>query len=290
MRRPRRGEPAADPLPAIDWRLKSRPRSTSAAMRSLPGAADRGGVPRPRRALRRRGGVPQPRRHGSGTLSAAANTSTSAIRCRPVVEQLRQALYPHLAPIANRWRERLREEARFPPTLDAYLDALPRRRPDAADAAAPQIRGRRLQLPAPGSLRRAGVSAAGDGAAERAGAGFRRRRVPAGRAAAAHAVEGRGRAARAGRRGDLRGQPPAGRRHARRLPRRRCATASAGCAPASASRSASSSTTLRKPLYPAPTYVRGRSRCQELLQSSTAIRRSWVVPRSLSARVSRYAT
>ena len=39
-----------------------------------------------------------------------------------VVEALRQAIYPHLAPIANRWRERLREEARFPETLGTYLE------------------------------------------------------------------------------------------------------------------------------------------------------------------------
>ena len=38
-----------------------------------------------------------------------------------VVEALRQAIYPQLAPIANRWRERLREEGRFPPALTAYL-------------------------------------------------------------------------------------------------------------------------------------------------------------------------
>ncbi len=37
------------------------------------------------------------------------------------VEALRQAIYPRLAPIANRWRERLREEGRFPPALGAYL-------------------------------------------------------------------------------------------------------------------------------------------------------------------------
>jgi Oxygenase, catalysing oxidative methylation of damaged DNA len=38
------------------------------------------------------------------------------------VEALRQAIYPHLAPIANRWRKRLNEEGRFPPSLAAYLD------------------------------------------------------------------------------------------------------------------------------------------------------------------------
>ncbi len=37
------------------------------------------------------------------------------------VEALRRAIYPHLAPIANRWHERLREEGRFPAALDAYL-------------------------------------------------------------------------------------------------------------------------------------------------------------------------
>jgi uncharacterized protein len=38
-----------------------------------------------------------------------------------LVEALRRAVYPRLAPLANGWRERLRQEERFPPTLDAYL-------------------------------------------------------------------------------------------------------------------------------------------------------------------------
>ena len=38
-----------------------------------------------------------------------------------IVEALRHAIYPHLTLIANRWRGRLREEERFPPTLAAYL-------------------------------------------------------------------------------------------------------------------------------------------------------------------------
>jgi hypothetical protein len=38
------------------------------------------------------------------------------------VEALREAIYPRLAPIANRWRERLKEEGRFPPSLAAYLE------------------------------------------------------------------------------------------------------------------------------------------------------------------------
>jgi len=38
------------------------------------------------------------------------------------VEELRQAIYPRLAPIANRWRERLKEDGRFPPSLAGYLN------------------------------------------------------------------------------------------------------------------------------------------------------------------------
>jgi hypothetical protein len=39
----------------------------------------------------------------------------------PLVGGLREAMYPHLAPLANRWHERLRLESHFPATLDAYL-------------------------------------------------------------------------------------------------------------------------------------------------------------------------
>jgi hypothetical protein len=39
----------------------------------------------------------------------------------PVIEALRRALYRRLAPIAARWRERLREPGIFPPSLDDYL-------------------------------------------------------------------------------------------------------------------------------------------------------------------------
>ena len=39
-----------------------------------------------------------------------------------VVERLRQALYPRLAPVANRWHERMGLPGRFPATLPAYLD------------------------------------------------------------------------------------------------------------------------------------------------------------------------
>src|SRR4029077_8134434 len=37
------------------------------------------------------------------------------------VERLRQALYPELATVANRWNELLGLERRFPPTLEGWL-------------------------------------------------------------------------------------------------------------------------------------------------------------------------
>jgi hypothetical protein len=39
----------------------------------------------------------------------------------PLVEALRQALYPRLAPLAERWRVLLRREGSFPPTLAEFL-------------------------------------------------------------------------------------------------------------------------------------------------------------------------
>jgi hypothetical protein len=37
------------------------------------------------------------------------------------IDALRRAIYPRLAPIANRWHQRLGEATRFPPELAAYL-------------------------------------------------------------------------------------------------------------------------------------------------------------------------
>jgi len=39
----------------------------------------------------------------------------------PIVEALRQGCYRHLAPVANRWRQLLREPGLFPASLDGYL-------------------------------------------------------------------------------------------------------------------------------------------------------------------------
>jgi hypothetical protein len=39
----------------------------------------------------------------------------------PVVTDLRESIYPHLAPLANRWNEALRSQTRFPASLQAYL-------------------------------------------------------------------------------------------------------------------------------------------------------------------------
>jgi len=39
----------------------------------------------------------------------------------PRVAELRESLYPRLAPIANRWSERLKSEVRFPPAHQAFL-------------------------------------------------------------------------------------------------------------------------------------------------------------------------
>jgi hypothetical protein len=40
----------------------------------------------------------------------------------PIVEALRTAIYPHLAPIANRWHERMGIDVRFPAALAAFLE------------------------------------------------------------------------------------------------------------------------------------------------------------------------
>ncbi len=84
------------------------------------------------------------------------------------VARLRGALYPPLSAIANRWNEAMGVGVRYPDDHAAFLETLPRRRPDPPHAAAPALRRGGLQLPAPGPVRRARVPAADDGAAVRA--------------------------------------------------------------------------------------------------------------------------
>ena len=119
-------------------------------------------------------------------------------------------------PIANRWNEAMGIDVRYPAEHRRVPRALPRGGPAQADAAAAAVRAGRLQLPAPGPLRRARLPAPGGDPAVGARPGLHRRRVRADRAASADAVAGRGRAAPAGRRRRVRGPSPAGAGHARR--------------------------------------------------------------------------
>ena len=57
----------------------------------------------------------EPRRYGRGRYRYFAYPLP------PVVARLREAWYPPLAAIANRWQERLGRSERFEPTLEAFL-------------------------------------------------------------------------------------------------------------------------------------------------------------------------
>ena len=185
-----------------------------------------------------------------GTASGSGEYKYLAL---PVAARRRGAAagaLPALAPIANRWQQQLGLGASVPATLDAYLarcHAAGQQRPTPLilkygpgdyNCLHQDLYGE-LVFPLQATVL---LSAPGD---DFTGGEFllveQRPRTP---------VEGRGGAAWPGRRGDVPGQSPAGRRHPRLLPRRRCATASAACIPAAASPSASSSTTRRSG-YPA---------------------------------------
>ena len=79
----------------------------------------------------------------------------------PIVQALRATPIRAWPPIANAWDVALGGKPTYPPDLDGFLPSAPSR-PDQAHAAAAALRGRRLQLPAPGSLRRDRVPAADD--------------------------------------------------------------------------------------------------------------------------------
>ena len=111
---------------------------------------------------------------------------------------LRTALYPHLATIANEWNGRMAIAERYSDTHASFLKR-------CHDAGQTDQRHcycsmfRRLQLPAPGPLRRSRIPNPGGDPPLRAGPGLHRRRVRAHRATAAHAKPGRGRATSARR-------------------------------------------------------------------------------------------
>ncbi len=115
----RRPEAAVSRAAAVDWQqvaasLDERGYATTAALltteqcRGLSALYDREEAFRSRVVMQRHG-------FGSGEYKYLRYPLPD------IVEALRQSIYPQLAPIANRWRERLREEGRFPPALAAYL-------------------------------------------------------------------------------------------------------------------------------------------------------------------------
>jgi len=62
------------------------------------------------------------RRHGFGE----GDYKYFAPPLPPLVRELREAFYPWLAPVANRWMGALGAPTRFPPTLDAFLESCAR--------------------------------------------------------------------------------------------------------------------------------------------------------------------
>jgi hypothetical protein len=119
MRRQLRAKTAADPVAAIDWQqigasLDERGYATTSALlgaeecRGLAALYVKEDAFRSRVVMQRHG-------FGRGEYKYLRYPLPSA------VEGLRQAIYPHLAPIANRWHERLHEEGQFPASLGAYL-------------------------------------------------------------------------------------------------------------------------------------------------------------------------
>ena len=120
MRPPRNEHTVADPFPAaIDWReiegsleehgyAVTPPLLNAAECRGLAGLYNEEGAFRSRVIMQRHA-------FGRGEYQYFRYPLPS------LIDQLRHAIYPHLATIATRWSEQLREEARFPPSLDAYL-------------------------------------------------------------------------------------------------------------------------------------------------------------------------
>src|SRR5690242_18408423 len=117
MRRQPRAKPAADP---VDWHsiaesLDERGYATTA---SLLTREECGGIAAlyPREEVFRSRVVMQRHAFGRGEYKYFRYPLPGT------VEALREAIYPRLAQIANRWRERLKEEGLFPASLARYLE------------------------------------------------------------------------------------------------------------------------------------------------------------------------
>ena len=72
-----------------------------------------------------------------------------------LLSELRTAVYPHLVPIANRWNEAMGIDVRYPGSMPTSSSVAISAGQAQTDAASASIWSRRLQLPAPGPLRRA---------------------------------------------------------------------------------------------------------------------------------------
>jgi hypothetical protein len=119
MRRQLKPKASADPVAAIDWdeiaeSLDERGYATTPPLLSAAECRDLAAL-YPREDVFRSRVVMQRHNFGRGEYKYLRYPLPEP------VQQLRQAMYPRLAPIANRWRERLREPGRLPSSLDAYL-------------------------------------------------------------------------------------------------------------------------------------------------------------------------
>jgi hypothetical protein len=119
MRRQLRAKTAADPVAAIYWQqigasLDERGYATTSALLSAEECRGLAALYTRDDAFRSRV-VMQRHAFGRGEYKYLRYPLPGT------VEVLRQAIYPHLAPIANRWHESLHEEGRFPASLGAYL-------------------------------------------------------------------------------------------------------------------------------------------------------------------------
>jgi uncharacterized protein len=112
-------EAAADRVAAIDWpavaaALDERGYATAAGLLTAAECRELAALYSDEGAFRRRV-VMQHHAYGRGEYQYFHYPLPG------LVEALRRAIYPHLAPLANRWLQRLGQEDRYPATLDAYL-------------------------------------------------------------------------------------------------------------------------------------------------------------------------